>query len=263
LITTSAQAGTLPAQRFAMMSDPQSLRDGFKPSGAQVVAARISGNAATAFPSPPAGVQPAPEALKTSAKPLNVIVIADSDLLQDFMWVDVRNFFGQMIYQPRANNGELVWNAIDNLSGSADLISIRGRATYTRPFTKVDEMRRAADARLRAQDQELEQRLQQTEEQLTKLQTAQPGGEALLSADQAQAVENLQNEAIRIRKERRAVKAELEADIRDLGMWVKAINIALVPLLVALLGFLVSYWSSRRRHAIAMLRSQQAQGAQS
>jgi ABC-type uncharacterized transport system involved in gliding motility auxiliary subunit len=264
LITTSAQAGTLPAQRFVMMSDPQSLRDGFKPSGVQVVAARVSGNADTAFPTPPAGVQPAAEPLKTSAKPLNVIVIADSDLLQDFMWVDVRNFFGQMIYQPRANNGELVWNAIDNLSGSADLISIRGRATYTRPFTKVDEMRRAADARLRAQDQELEQRLQQTEEQLTKLQTAQPGGEALLSADQAQAVENLQNEAIRIRKERRAVKAELEADIRDLGMWVKAINIALVPLLVALIGFLVSYWSSRRRHAIAMLRSQQqAQGVQS
>ncbi len=258
LITTSAQAGTLPAQRFTMMTDPASLRDGFKPTGPQVVAARVSGNANTAFPTLPAGVTAAPDALAASAKPLNVVVIADSDLLQDFMWVDVRNFFGQMVYQPRANNGEFVWNAIDNLSGSADLISIRGRAAYTRPFTKVDELRRAADASLRSKDQELEQQLQQTEERIAKLQTAQAGGEALLSPDQAQVIEDLRKDAVRIRKERREVNAKLETDIRNLGYEVKAYNILLVPLLVALAGIAMAYWSSRRRHAIAMLRSQQA-----
>lgn len=256
LIHTSPQAGLLPTQRFAMMSDPGSLRDGFKPTGEFVVAARVSGNATSAFASgPPAGVTAAPDALKASSKPLNVVIIADTDLLADFMWVQTRQFFGQMLLQPFANNGELVWNAIDNLSGSADLISIRGRATYSRPFDRVEALRRDADSRFRAKEQELEQQLQQTEEKLSKLQTAQPAsGEAILTADQAREIERFQQDKVRIRKELRAVKSGLDADIKALGLRVKAINVLLVPALCALLALLVNAWHRRRRHAIAMLR---------
>lgn len=256
LIHTSPQAGLLPTQRFAMMSDPGSLRDGFKPTGEFVVAARVSGNATSAFASgPPAGVSAAPDALKASSKPLNVVIIADTDLLADFMWVQTRQFFGQMLLQPFANNGELVWNAIDNLSGSADLISIRGRATYSRPFDRVEALRRDADSRFRAKEQELEQQLQQTEEKLSKLQTAQPAsGEAILTADQAREIERFQQDKVRIRKELRAVKSGLDADIKALGLRVKAINVLLVPALCALLALLVNAWHRRRRHAIAMLR---------
>jgi len=256
LIHTSKQAGLIPAQRFAMMSDPASLRDGFKPTGEFVVAARISGNAASAFAGgPPAGVTAAPDALKASSKPLNVVIIADTDLLADFMWVQTRNFFGQMLLQPFANNGELVWNAVDNLSGSADLISIRGRATYSRPFDRVEALRRDADSRFRAKEQELEQQLQQTEEKLSKLQTAQPAsGEAILTADQAREIERFQLDKVRIRKELRAVKSGLDADIKALGLRVKVVNVLLVPALCAVLALLVNAWHRRRRHAIAMLR---------
>jgi ABC-type uncharacterized transport system involved in gliding motility auxiliary subunit len=256
LIHTSKQAGLLPTQRFAMMSDPASLRDGFKPTGEFVVAARVSGNATSAFASgPPAGVTAAADALKASSKPMNVVIIADTDLLADFMWVQTRQFFGQMLLQPFANNGELVWNAIDNLSGSADLISIRGRATYSRPFDRVEALRRDADSRFRAKEQELEQQLQQTEEKLSKLQTAQPAsGEAILTADQAREIERFQQDKVRIRKELRAVKAGLDADIKALGLRVKAVNVLLVPALCAVLALLVNAWHRRRRHAIAMLR---------
>ena len=256
LIRTSAQAGLLPAQRFAMMSDPASLRDGFKPTGELVVAARISGDAVSAFPDgPPAGVTAAPDALKTSAKPLNVVVIADSDLLSDFMWVQQRNFFGQTVMQPFANNGELVWNALDNLSGSADLISIRGRAPYSRPFERVEALRRAADARFRSTEQQLETQLQQTEEQLNKLQSTQPGGnEAILSPEAANAIEKFQEDKLRIRKELRKTKADLELDIKSLGTRLKLINVLTMPLAVILIGLFVYQWRKRRRHAIAMLR---------
>ncbi len=256
LIHTSQQAGLLPAQRFAMMTDPATLRDGFKPTGEFVVAARISGNGTSAYAAgPPAGVTAASDALKASSKPLNVVVIADSDLLSDFMWVQTRQFFGQMLMQPFANNGELVWNAIDNLSGSSDLISIRGRATYSRPFDRVEALRRDADSKFRAKEQELEQQLQQTEEKLSKLQTAQPAsGEAILTADQAREIERFQQDKVRIRKELRAVKAGLDADIKALGLRVKAFNVLLVPALCAVLALLVNTWHRRRRHAIAMLR---------
>ena len=256
LITTSAQAGLLPAQRFAMMSDPASLRDGFKPIGALVVAARVSGDGVSAFPNgPPEGVPAAPDALKASAKPLNIIVVADSDLLSDFMWVEQRNFFGQTIAQPFANNGELVWNALDNLAGSADLISIRGRAPYSRPFERVEALRRDADARFRSTEQQLETQLQQTEEQLNKLQSAQPGGnELILSPEAASAIEKFQEDKLRIRKELRKTKADLELDIKSLGTRLKIINVLTMPVVIIVIGLLVYQWRKRRRHAIAMLR---------
>ena len=116
------------------------------------------------------------------------------------------------MFQPFANNGELVWNALDNLAGSNDLISIRGRASYSRPFERVDALRRDADARFRATEQQLEAELNQTEETLTKLQSAQPGGsEAILSAEQAREIERFQDEKLRIRKELRAVKSRPRA----------------------------------------------------
>jgi ABC-type uncharacterized transport system involved in gliding motility auxiliary subunit len=256
LIHTSAQAGLIPAQRLQMLSDPGTLRDGFKPMGELVVAARVSGNATSAFAAgPPAGVQAAPNALKASAKPLNVVVIADSDVLSDFMWVQTRNFFGQMVSQPFANNGELVWNAMDNLAGSADLISIRGRATYSRPFDRVDALRRNADAQFHSKEQQLEDELAKTEEALSKLQTAKPGAnEALLSSDQAAEIERFQQEKVRIRKELRAVKAGLENDIKKLGMNMKILNVLVAPAAFVGIALLVSAWSRRRRHAIAMLR---------
>jgi ABC-type uncharacterized transport system involved in gliding motility auxiliary subunit len=257
LLHTSAQSGLLPAQRFTMLSDPATLRDGFKPTGQLVVAARVSGDAPSAFAAgPPAGVTAPPNALKASAKPLNIIIVADTDLLSDFMWVQTRNFFGQTIAQPFANNGELFLNAIDNLAGSADLISIRGRATYSRPFERVEALRRSADAQFHSKEQQLEEELQKTDEALSKLQTAQPGGnEALLSTDQAREIERFQQEKLRIRKELRAVKAGLETDIKALGMKMKFINILLVPLVFTGLALLVAAWNRRRRHAIHMLRN--------
>src|SRR5205814_1373976 len=139
------------------------------------MAARVSGNVHSAFPAgPPAGVTlPAGQsALKESARPLSLVVFADTDLLSDYLWVREQSFFGQRIAQAWASNGDLVQNALDNLAGSTDLISVRGRASFTRPFERVEKLRRAADDRFRAKEQELEQQLRETEDKLTALRVA-------------------------------------------------------------------------------------------
>jgi ABC-type uncharacterized transport system involved in gliding motility auxiliary subunit len=261
LIHTSKQAGLLPAARFAMLSDPASLRDGFKPSGEFVVAARVSGDATSAFAAgAPAGVVAAAGDLKASAKPINVVIVADTDMLGDYTWVQTRQFFGQMIAQPFADNGDLALNAVDNLAGSADLINIRGRGAFSRPFDRVEALRRNADAQFRAKEQELEQRLQETEEQLSKLQTAQPNGsDAILSSGAAEAIEDFQKRKLEIRKDLRKVKADLNDDIKWLGTKLKLVNILIVPVVFTLLALLVNAWHKRRRHAIAMLRKTQVQ----
>src|SRR4029079_9706257 len=126
----------------------------------------------------------------------------------------------------------------------------------SRPFERVEALRRSADAQFHSKEQQLEEELTKTDEALSKLQTGKPGSsDALLSTDVAREIERFQQEKVRIRKELRAVKAGLESDIKALGMKMKFINILLVPLLFTGLALLVAAWNRRRRHAIHMLRN--------
>jgi ABC-type uncharacterized transport system involved in gliding motility auxiliary subunit len=252
LRSSSTESAALPVERFKMLFDPASLLDGFKPSGhPYTLAARVTGLVHSAFPAgPPAGVQLAAGQLdlKESSKPLNLVVIADTDMLSDYLWVHQTSFFGQRMTQALASNGDLVQNALDNLSGSADLISVRGRASFSRPFERVDKLRRAADERFRAKEQELEKQLRDTEEKLTALQTK--GGknaELIVTPEQEQEIEHFQTEKLRIRKDLRAVRAGLDADIKHLGTTLKVINILVVPLGFALLALLFAVWRRRQR----------------
>ncbi len=255
LLESSSRAGVLPVERFAMLLDPATLRDGFRATGKRyTIGARVTGNVASAYPNglPSAGT--ATNTLKASAKPLNVVVFADTDLLADFLWLQRRNFFGQRLAQAIANNGDLVWNAIDNLGGSGDLISVRGRAAFTRPFDRVDALRRSADDRLRAKEQELEQQLRQTEERLSALESARSGPQAaILTPEQQSELDRFQQEKLRIRKELREVRSGLERDIQALGSRLKFANIIAVPAAFALLALIVAGFRRRRQAAIVML----------
>jgi ABC-type uncharacterized transport system involved in gliding motility auxiliary subunit len=256
LLQSSTDAQPLPAKRFRMLFDPASLLDGFKPTGHRyVIGARVSGNVHSAFPAgPPQGVTLAAGqvALKQSAKPLNLVVFADTDMLADFMWVREQNFFGERMTQAWASNGDLVENALDNLAGSADLISVRGRATFQRPFDRVERLRRAADERLHSKEQELETQLRDTETKLTTLQSKKDSGSTLiLSPEQEQEIEHFQTEKLRIRKELRAVRAGLNENIERLGTTLKIVNIVVVPLTFAVVALFVWLWRRRRRVAPA------------
>jgi len=254
LLTSSTDAALLPVERFTMLFDPNSLRDGFKPSGQKyVMGARVIGNVKTAFPNgPPAGVTlPSGQtALKESAKPLNLVVYADTDMLTDYLWVHPQSVFGQRVDQVFANNGDLVLNTLDNLAGSADLISVRGRASFARPFDRVEKLRHAADDQFRVKEQELEKQLRDTEEKLTALQSKSNDKSALiLSPDQERELDNFQNEKLRIRKELRAVRAGLDKDIKGLGTEVKLINIVIVPILFALIALGLTLMRRQKRSA--------------
>jgi len=261
LVQSSAEAEPLPVERFTMLFDPSSLRDGFKPTGKRyTIAARVTGSIQTAFPAgPPAGVTlPAGQtALKQSAKPFNLVVFADTDLLSDYLWVHEQNFFGQRLAQAWANNGDLVLNALDNLAGSTDLISVRGRATFSRPFERVEALRRIADDRFRAKEHELEQQLRDTEEKLTALQSKRNDKSALiLTTEQEKELDRFQQEKVRIRKELRAVRAGLDEDIKRLGTVLKIVNILVVPIGFALAALLAAAWRRQRRTRLAAVNKE-------
>jgi ABC-type uncharacterized transport system involved in gliding motility auxiliary subunit len=254
ILQSSAESEPIAAERFAMLFDPSTLRDGFKPSGKRyTIAARVTGNVKTMFPAgPPTGVTLAPGQtdLKESTKPLNLAVFADTDMLSDFLWVHTQDFFGQQVAQAWASNGDLVLNTLDNLSGSSDLISVRGRATFTRPFIRVEALRRAADDRFRAKEHELEQQLRDAEEKLNALQSKRNDKSAvILTPEQEKELDHFQEEKLSIRKQLRAVRAGLDEEIKGLGTEVKIINIIVVPFAFAIAVLLIALWRRRQRVA--------------
>jgi ABC-type uncharacterized transport system involved in gliding motility auxiliary subunit len=254
LLLSSDSAEPLPAQRFNALSDPAVLRDGFKSTGVRyTIAARITGPVDSAYPNGPPGDQkPAPGPpiahLAKSTTPANIVVIADTDLLMDYLWVQTRELLGQRIAQAFANNGDLIANILDNLSGSSALISVRGRASFSRPFERIEALKRQADDRLRAKALELQTELQQTESKLTELQTKRNDQSSLmLSPEQEAEMKRFTAEKARVRKELRETERGLDVDINRLGSRLKVINIAIAPLLVAVAGVVILSLRRRRR----------------
>ncbi len=268
LIRSSDQAMPIPAERARLGRDPKTLQRGFHPTGERyVLAARIAGTVKSAFPDgppkddetpaqeegeqetsgKPAQEQPEHAHLAESKGPINVVMVADTDLLSDRLWVSLERFFGQRIASPFADNGDMVVNAVDNLLGSSDLISIRSRASYSRPFDRVDALRLQAEARFREKEQALQAQLRETERKIAELQKSKgDGGALILSEEQRQAIKGFQEQLVRTRKELRAVQHRLNQDIQELGTRLKFINIVLVPLLLVLGVIAWALWRRNR-----------------
>ncbi|MDR2012786.1 MAG: Gldg family protein [Rhodanobacter sp.] len=248
LMQTTSDAQSVPSQRMRMLTDPRTLLQDYKPAGSPfVIAARLTGKFHTAFPE-----RKTPDAL-TESKDANgqIVLVADTDILSDRLWVRVQPFFGQQIMNAFANNGDFAVNALDNLTGSGDLISIRSRATSQRPFTTVEALKRNADERFRAKEQELQQELSDTERKLNQLQSAKSQDQAqILSSEQKAELDKFLKRKLEIRKELRQVRRQLDAEIESLGTHLKIINIALMPILATLAALGFAGWrNQRRRHA--------------
>jgi ABC-type uncharacterized transport system involved in gliding motility auxiliary subunit len=176
------------------------------------------------------------------------VIVADADFLSDRLWVQSQNFFGQQVANAFANNGDFVVNSLDNLLGSSDLIGIRGRATFTRPFTRVQDLRRVAEDRFRVTEDRLKKELQDTEQKLSELQARREDRNAMiLSPEQEKALEGFRNQRAEIRKELRQVQRNLDQDIERLGNWLKVINIGLMPLVIAVAGIVLLLIRRRRQ----------------
>jgi len=250
LIQSTDQAMLLPAEKFATLEEHTDLYEGFQPTGERyVVAARITGKIAAAFAPAAAADGAVAAAAPVEAKPANILVVADTDVLSDRLWVHIQDFMGQQMAQAFADNGDFVINAVDSLMGSADLMAIRGRGRYERPFEVVDQMERSAAMSLQAKQQELETQLADTEGKLAELQSKKEQDAKAFELDDAQVkeLEKFMAEKARIRKELREVQHQLGSDIESLGAVLKLLNILVAPLLLVALVFGIARWRLARR----------------
>src|SRR5262249_53433120 len=239
----------VPTSRFQFLPDPGELLNGFKATGTQyVIAARLEGPLKTAFPDGPPSApdrdKPVDETLKAAHRAsldnASLVLVADVDILSDRLWVQTQNFLGQRLVNAFANNGDFVTNALDNLSGSADLIGLKSRATYTRPFTTVEKLRRHADGGYRETEPQLQAHLSDPERKLGDLQASRKDKSSMLmNAEQQAEIQRFLDQQVQIRQELRAVRRNLDQDIDNLGTRLKIINTAAVPLLLTVAALLV------------------------
>ena len=231
----------------AAASNPGALTDGFKADqDVKNIAARLSGPLKTAFPERSGAGH-----LAASKRDANIIIVADTDLLSDRLWVEKQDFMGTPMLSQFANNADFVINAVDNLVGNPDLIAVRTRATANRPFERVDVIRRAAEQRYLAKEKQLQQALDGFERKLEQLQPPTQEGEAPPPLSRAQRAETqqIQDQKLATRRELRDVQRQLNAQIDRLDTEIKLLNILGMPLLVIVAGLLVMW---RRRVARGM-----------
>ena len=239
LIRSSADAMAIPADKVRLFPDPMALIRDFKPGGKeQVMAARVSGPLKSAFgDKAPEDVVAEPAHLGETSSPAQIIVVADTDLLDDRNWLSM---IGQQVAIPIADNANLVANALDYLVGSEALTSLRGREVTVRPFTKVAEIRRASEAQYRAKEQELLQRLNELQGKLSSMRVGEGDDPSLLSEAQRKEIDGFRSQLLDTRRELRDVQLALRQDIERLRDRTRFLNIAAVPLLVAAAAIVIA-----------------------
>ena len=262
LVQSSADSMLMEGGFFKALTDPTILLDEFAPTDMRyTIAARVSGNVRTAFPDGPPPAAPAEESadepvaapvvlpahLSESTGTVNMVIVADTDMLGDRLWVQIQNFLGQRIPQPFASNGDFIMNALDNLAGNSELVTIRSRGRYARPFLAVIELQRDADDRLRQEETELLANLRQTEQQITALNASREGSGP--SPEQQAEIDRFYDQQLETRRRLREVQLTLNREIESLGATLKFVNTALVPILLILFVLAMGYLRRRRRES--------------
>ena len=275
LVQSSTDSELIDVDKLMMMPDPVQLINDFKPAGERyLLAARITGPVKTAFPdgapkapaatgdqaatanNGDAGAASTAPALKESAKPVNLILVTDADLLSDDAWLNVQSVGDATLAVPTANNADFVLNALENLTGSEALIGLRGRGLSDRPFTTIDRLRDTADARYRATEQQLTTQLADVQTKLATLQTDDKAGDqVLLTPEQQDTIRKFRSQVLAIRTQLRDVEHALNQDIDHLQTQVMLVNIGAVPVVVAIVALVLGLWrrarARRRRTARA------------
>ena len=247
LVHSSLNAAPIDASRMKFLVNPQDLMEGFQATGEQYTfVARITGPANSAFESAPSEHPGQDHIGQSGQSGINVLLFADTDLLSDRFWVQRQNFLGRSLVSSFADNGSLVVNSVDHLLGSSDLLSVRTRASTSRPFARVESLRMEAEARYRATEESLQNDLGETERKLAEMQNARSDGDlTVFSQEQSDEVQRFMDQRMQIRSKLRQVQHDLNSEIDALGTRLKFINIVLVPLIVIV--FALVYGQVRRR----------------
>ena len=276
LITSSLNSSTISVDKLrGVRPDILGILNQFKADkSTYVLAARLRGSATTAFPQGPPERSIAKTTqeliknpdrlhLEQAIQPMNIILVADSDLLEDRFWLRKQQFFGRDVEEQIASNADFVVNSLSNLSGSDTLLSLRSRGVSQRPFEKVQQLQQQSAALLQEKERDLQDKLKTIQNDISKF-----GGtnniedknsntlrvELSLSEDQRAKLEMQRLEMLSIRQQLREVKRSLREDVEQLEARLQFFNIGLMPIIVSIVAILLGVVKLTRRRRYALTR---------
>ena len=262
LIKTSKIAQRIDAKLVRGQINPEVILKQFKSEDREfTLAARFSGKVVTAFPEgPPQNVKQDEKKsnsdkklvkrmphIKEAKKDLQMIVMADTDLLTSRFWVQQQEFFGKTIYTPVSNNADFLINSLENLSGSQALISLRSRGLSVRPFHKIQDLKNNAEDKYRQTEQQLSSKLKELQGKLQGLGLKDKGdAKVILTSAQQKVFNQFRAEMLDVRKQLRDVQLALRQDIDKLDTRLKVLNIWIMPILISLAAIILAIIRRRR-----------------
>ncbi|NOQ81073.1 MAG: gliding motility protein GldG [Methylophaga sp.] len=253
LVSSSDEAMLVDKRIVQFRNDPMALLTKYQPGTLSYpIAIRVDGIVKSAFPE---GIKGDDDNLKTmpghlaeSKQDIEVIAIADVDMLQDKFWVQLQDFYGEQIAFSTSNNIDFLINSIDEMSETNGLISVRSRSGFSRPFDRVLDLQRTAEKLYRTKERELQKILKETEQRIARMQIERSGsGEEILNSEQQKEIADLRTMKNKTQQQLREVQGNLRKDIDELDTKLKFFNIGLVPLLVALLAIFTGWLRIRKR----------------
>ena len=248
-------------ESFKVRFGASMLRRDFKPSIDQYdLAVRVRGKFKTAFPDGKPKDKDAKDKsdkkdeseaahLAEGKEDAVIVIISDADMLFDSYYVSKQNFLGINLSRMFNDNLNFLLNTTEVLTGSEELISIRSRGKFERPFVKVQELEKKAQTRWLAREQELVRKADETNRKLREFDKQKDKSQRfVMTPEQEAEIQRFQEEKRKVNSELKQVRRNLRADIETLGNKIKFINIFVMPMLVSLAG--IGYAVYRRKRSL-------------
>lgn len=278
LVTTTAEGNTLVMRAgmpggdglvFMDANTPSKLIDAFTPGTEPVVlAALVQGRLPSAFPDGatfpavtperppglPPGVElpPPDDAEMVTTEPVpderradaTVMVVADTDLIADQV-----AFQNSLLGTVAVNdNHKLLLNAVDYLFGADELMSVRAKSSIRRPFTRFDEIEAAAEAQTRERERELREEIASFQEEIrTKQSELSRRNAALFQKKLQDEVDRLNDRARDAERELREIRKARRSALESEESLVRFSIMGLMPILVLVMGIVLTIRRKRRR----------------
>ncbi|MDB0033687.1 GldG family protein [Alphaproteobacteria bacterium] len=221
------------------VQDPINLINNFNPSGIIYdFAVKVGGNAVSNFEN---FENKYSNHLSQSSENLNVIVFSDADFIRSPYWARVQRFLNSTVIEESSDNGTLVSNIMDVLTGFDDFVDLRNKETPFRPFTVVQKLQAEAEKQYLGQEQELQQKLELALQEIKNLSGGRDNENVQLSDSQMEELALFQLEVEKTRKELREVRRNLNKEIDALANNINVINTFLIPFLLIILMFFLPY----------------------
>ncbi len=249
LIHSSNQAGKIDSfmMRYA---GPNDLNKKIKPDGTTYnFAGILNGELTSAFEKRPeekddGGKDEGEKAQKSKGKPhmpksqgkAKVLLITDVDFLADQFTVDKFQLLGQVLSQPKNDNMAFFVNMVEFLGGADEMMQIRSRGRFSRPFTRFKDLERRAQTQYREAEESITRKLKEVQEKLSQLNVKQGTNQISLTKEQIAKIQQFRNEEKKTQTELREIRKLLRQDIDFEKNVLTLLNLLVVPILFIIFG---------------------------